>query len=86
MAGMENSAPPSITAEVIWNADYRVPGESNDDVCDYPLARNLVMMTVAVACEVIVRFLTEGQRKSFTLTQGDLRVRPFPPVDASVAV
>lgn len=30
--------------EVIWNESYRVPSEANDDVCDYPLARNLVML------------------------------------------
>lgn len=30
-------------AEVIWNDVYRVPSEVNDDVCDYPLARNLVI-------------------------------------------
>ena len=36
-------------AEIIWNQFYRVPSPINDDVCDYPLARNLVMFTVAVA-------------------------------------
>ena len=41
-------------AEVIWNDIYRVPSPVNDDVCDYPLARNLIMLAVAVACEVAV--------------------------------
>src|SRR6478672_5521237 len=34
-------------SEIIWNQHYRVPSAANDDVCDYPLARNLVMLTVA---------------------------------------
>ncbi len=64
-------------AEVLWNDIYRVPSSANDDVCDYPLARNLVMLTVAVACEVIITFVASGQRQSFTVTLGDFAVKPF---------
>ncbi len=64
-------------AEVIWNQVYRVPSPANDDVCDYPLARNLVMLTVAVACEVIVTFAATKQQQSFTITLGDLAIKPF---------
>lgn len=46
-------------AEVIWNDVYRVPSDVNDDVCDHPLARNLVMLTVAVVCEAIVSFVQQ---------------------------
>ncbi len=35
-------------AEIIWNDRYRVPSPAHDDVCDYPLARNLVMLAVSV--------------------------------------
>jgi molybdopterin/thiamine biosynthesis adenylyltransferase len=63
--------------EVLWNDIYRVPSAANDDVCDYPLARNLVMLTVAVACEVIITFVASGQRQSFTVTLGDFAVKPF---------
>jgi molybdopterin-synthase adenylyltransferase len=66
-------------AEVIWNERYRVPSPTNDDVCDYPLARNLVMLTVAVACEVVVRFAGTGERENFTVTLGDFAVQPFAP-------
>lgn len=55
-------------AEVIWNELYRVPGDANNDICDYPLARNLVMLTVAVACEAIVSFIVTGDRRNFTIT------------------
>ncbi len=64
-------------AEIIWNDFYRVPSPANDDVCDYPLARNLVMLAVAVACEVIISFVASGQQQSFTVTLGDFAVKPF---------
>lgn len=62
-------------AEVIWNDVYRVPSDINDDVCDYPLARNLVMLTVAVACEAIVSFIAAGEPRNVTITLKDLAVR-----------
>lgn len=61
-------------AEVIWNDAYRVPSDVNNDVCDYPLARNLVMLTVAVACEAIVSFITTDEQRNFTITFKDLTV------------
>ncbi|OLP17281.1 thiamine biosynthesis protein ThiF [Leptolyngbya sp. 'hensonii'] len=62
-------------AEVIWNDGYRVPSDANDDVCDYPLARNLVMLTVAVVCETIVTFVATGDCRNFTLTLKDLAIQ-----------
>jgi molybdopterin/thiamine biosynthesis adenylyltransferase len=64
-------------SEIIWNEHYRVPSPANDDVCDYPLARNLVMLTVAVACEVIVRFVATKEQQNLTCTIGDFAVRPL---------
>jgi molybdopterin/thiamine biosynthesis adenylyltransferase len=63
-------------AEVIWNENYRVPSAAQDDICDYPLARNLVMLTVAVACEAIVKFIANGEKQSFTITLDDFAVKP----------
>jgi molybdopterin/thiamine biosynthesis adenylyltransferase len=63
--------------EVIWNDRYRVPSAANDDVCDYPLARDLVTLTVAVTCEVVAAFAATGEQRSFTLTLGDFAVKPF---------
>ena len=37
--------------------DYRVPCDVGGDACDYPMARNLVMLAVAVASESLVRFV-----------------------------
>jgi molybdopterin-synthase adenylyltransferase len=64
-------------SEVIWNEHYRVPSPANDDVCDYPLTRNLVMLTVAVACEVIVAFAADREQQNFTCTIGDFAVKPL---------
>jgi molybdopterin-synthase adenylyltransferase len=62
-------------AEVIWNADYRVPSNAKEDICDYPLARNLVMLTVAVTCEILTQFLTTGDRTNRSITLKDLSIQ-----------
>jgi molybdopterin/thiamine biosynthesis adenylyltransferase len=63
-------------AEVIWNEVYRVPGDAagGPDVCDYPMARNLIGLCVAVAAEVLVRFVVDGLRESYTITLADLHI------------
>lgn len=62
-------------AEVLWNEHYRVPSDSQDDICDYPLARNLVTLAVAVAGETILRFLTDETRTDWSVTLRDLSIR-----------
>ncbi len=47
------------------------------DVCDYPLARNLILLTVAVASEVLVRFVLTESRTDWTVTLGDFAIRPL---------
>ena len=64
-------------AEIIWNTQYRIPSPANDDICDYPLARNLVMLTVSVACEALIAFVATGTQNSYTVTLADFAVRPF---------
>ncbi|MEG4015249.1 MULTISPECIES: HesA/MoeB/ThiF family protein [unclassified Microcoleus] len=64
-------------SEIIWNQHYRVPSAANDDVCDYPLARNLVMLTVAVACKVIFTFAATKEQQNLTCTIGDFAVQPL---------
>ncbi len=64
-------------SEIIWNENYRVPSPVNDDVCDYPLARNLVMLTVAVACETVINFAATKQQRNFSVTLGDFAVQPL---------
>jgi molybdopterin-synthase adenylyltransferase len=64
-------------AEVIWNAHYRVPSDTKGDICDYPLARNLVMLTVAATCEVITQFVVMNEQRDYTITLKDLNIQPF---------
>lgn len=65
--------------EVIWDERYRVPQDAaaGADVCDYPLARNLITVVVSIVAEEIVDFcLAEKPRRldwSFTLK--DLTIR-----------
>ena len=61
--------------EVIWDQDYRVPGDVAGDVCEYPLARNLVLLAVALASETIVQFVANGTRQNRSATSGDFAVR-----------
>ncbi len=61
-------------SEVVWDPGYRVPSPANDDVCDYPLARNLAMITSAIAAEASIRFIDEGSKDGFAFTFGDMKV------------
>jgi molybdopterin/thiamine biosynthesis adenylyltransferase len=61
--------------EVVWDEAYQVPRDVDGDVCDYPLARNIIMLTVAVASEAIVDFLASGRQRSFEITLRDLRIQ-----------
>jgi molybdopterin/thiamine biosynthesis adenylyltransferase len=63
--------------EVIWDEHYRVPSDVAGDVCDYPLARNLVMMAVVIASETIVTFALRGERGNWSATLRDLAIRPL---------
>lgn len=64
-------------AEIIWDEDYRVPADTAADLCDYPLARNLVLLAVAVASEIVIRFAADGERSNWSLTLRDFTIRPL---------
>jgi hypothetical protein len=64
-------------AEVLWNQTYRVPHDVEQegaDVCDYPLARNLIQFAVALAGEAVVRFVLEDRQQNYSFTLRDLRI------------
>lgn len=62
--------------EVTWDERYRVPSDAGQDVCDYPLARNLVLLTVAVAAETLVRHVLEDVSENRSITLRDFAVLP----------
>jgi molybdopterin-synthase adenylyltransferase len=63
--------------EVYWNKDYLVPQQSEGlDVCDYPLARNLILLLTSVLTEEIVKFCVDGRASNnYTITLKDFGVR-----------
>lgn len=64
-------------AEVIWDESYQVPEEGDGDACNYPLARNLVMLAVSVATETLLSFVWDGVQTSYSVTLRDFAVRPL---------
>jgi molybdopterin-synthase adenylyltransferase len=64
-------------AEAIWDEAYRVPSDVAGDFCDYPLARNLVLLAVAVASELVIRYLLDGSKTDWSITLRDFAVRPL---------
>ena len=64
-------------AEAIWDEPYRVPSDVTGDVCDYPLARNLVLLAVAVASELVIRYILDGPKTDWSITLRDFAVRPL---------
>lgn len=63
-------------AEILWNEGYRVPQATAaaTNVCEYPLARNLIIFAVALASEAVVRYVLTGQQENYSFTLGDLQV------------
>lgn len=60
--------------EAVWDEQYRVPQDARGDVCDYPLARNLVLLAVTVASESVMEFVGLGRRISRSATLRDLAI------------
>jgi len=63
--------------EIIWNEDYRVPDDKGEDDCDYPLARNLILLLVAVASETIIKYVVSGIKENYTITLKDFNVERY---------
>jgi molybdopterin/thiamine biosynthesis adenylyltransferase len=57
--------------EAIWDEHYRVPNDVAGDVCEYPLARNLVLFAVALGSELVVRYVLAGKKQNFSGTLSD---------------
>jgi molybdopterin-synthase adenylyltransferase len=62
----------------LWDAAYQLPPMlpgSPADPCDYPLTRPLALLTASAAAEVLIGFLTTGERRGFEITLRDLHMR-----------
>lgn len=61
--------------EVRWNEVYQVPRDVVDgDVCEYPLARNLILLLVAAGSEAVLRYTLEDTRENYSVTLRDLKI------------
>jgi len=63
-------------AEIKWNEVYSIPQTEveQEDICDYPLAANLVQITAAVLAEAIIQFITTGSKINREITLKDIGV------------
>jgi molybdopterin/thiamine biosynthesis adenylyltransferase len=62
-------------AEIHWNEGYRVPTPVKGlDVCEYPLARNIILMAVALATEVLIRYVDTKVQENYSISLGDFHV------------
>jgi molybdopterin/thiamine biosynthesis adenylyltransferase len=57
--------------EAIWDEHYRVPNDVAGDVCEYPLARNLVLFAVALGSELVVRYVLADKKQNYSGTLSD---------------
>ena len=54
---------------------YQVPGDVVEgDVCDYPLARNLILLVVAAGSEALLRYILDGHKENYAVTLRDLAI------------
>lgn len=61
--------------EIRWNERYRVPEDARlGNACDYPLARNLSLVVVALGGEALLRWLLEGRQEDYSFTLRDLTI------------
>lgn len=61
-------------SEVVWNDSYEVPQDEGIDLCEYPLALNLVWMTTALTSEAILLYIHKGEKKSYFFTLRDFKL------------
>ncbi|MBN2001995.1 MAG: ThiF family adenylyltransferase [Anaerolineae bacterium] len=64
-------------AEILWNETYRVPQDvvaAGANVCEYPLARALILFAVALAGESLVRYMLEKRCENYSFTLRDLQI------------
>ena len=64
-------------AEVIWDAAYRIPKDTGVDACNYPLARNVVLLAVAVGTESLLEFILNNTQANYSITLKDFAIEPL---------
>src|SRR5262245_27480217 len=65
--------------EAIWDEHYRVPNDVAGDVCEYPLARNLVLFAVALGSDLVLRYVLADKKQNFSGTLSDFKFSELEP-------
>ncbi len=61
--------------EAKWNEVYRVPEDIVEEgACDYPLARNLILILVGAATELVFAYVSRGEKGNISVTVNDLKI------------
>lgn len=66
--------------EVKWGDKYIVPQDSDDpedDLCEFPVARNLITIIATLLAESIVRFTVNREKVNFEVSFEDMNIRRF---------
>ena len=66
-------------SDVKWNENYIIPEKiaKQEDVCDYPLARNCVDITVAALAEIVCKFADENRKVNCDIMLEPLKITPM---------
>lgn len=63
-------------SEVVWNEAYRVPEAIRGiDLCEYPLARDLVLFTVVLLSDAVKQYAAYKEKRGYRFTLGDKAVQ-----------
>lgn len=63
-------------SEIRWDSFYRIPELDNDqeDVCEYPMACNLIYVTVSILSEIICNFIDNDEKRNASFTLADMKI------------
>lgn len=63
--------------EVVWNENYQLSEEQAGglDVCDYPLARNIVLGVVVLSSEIVIDYFVNNKQRNAIISLKNLAVR-----------
>ena len=60
--------------EIMWNENYRIPQDRGVNACNYALARNIIILTIAVASETLIDFVLTGKKTNRFITLKDFHI------------
>ena len=67
-------------AECVWSSSYKVPQvKEGIDVCDYPLARNIILLLISVMTEEIIEYFSSDSPRatSWSITLKDKAIKNY---------